>query len=144
MSNIKDRGKGEGVKAKGAATAGGRLGAWRVALALTLCPFAFALSGCRMDMQDQPKYEAYESSRTFRDGQASRPLVEGTVARGHLREDSYFHTGKAGAGAAVPPGGAANVRANTGGGTPGAQAASAAIGGPDNFPLPLSREALER
>ncbi|HEU4596394.1 MAG TPA: cytochrome c [Pyrinomonadaceae bacterium] len=98
-----------------------------------------------MDMQDQPKYEAYESSRTFKDGQASRPLVEGTVARGQLREDAYFYTGKGGASNAQqsPPGGVANVRGNTGGGTASAQQA-AAMSGPDVFPLPVTKEALER
>ncbi len=122
-------------------------------------------------MQDQPKYEAYESSRTFKNGQASRPLVEGTVARGHLREDAYFHTGKGsartatggaqtgtatgGMGAAAPNtsatsaasasqgGGDVNVRGNTAGGVTNAQAA-AAMGGPDVFPVPLTKEALER
>ena len=118
-------------------------------------------------MQDQPKYEAYESSRTFKNGQASRPLVEGTVARGHLREDAYFYTGKTGgagagggaqtggmgaatpntsggAGAAGPQGGGdVNVRGNVGGGVPGAQAA-AAVSGPDVFPLPVTQAVLER
>ncbi len=48
-------------------------------------------------MQDQPRYEAYEQSKFFADGQASRPYVEGTIARGYLREDSAFYTGKRGA-----------------------------------------------
>ncbi len=148
MLNIKGRGKGERVKGKGADA---RRVAGRFALALTLSPFAFALSGCRIDMQDQPKYEAYESSRTFKDGQASRPLVEGTVARGHLREDSYFYTGKGGAGqrssgagaaSASQGGGDVNVRGNTAGGVP--NALTAAMGGPDVFPVPLTKEALER
>ena len=51
-------------------------------------------SGCRMDMQDQPRYEVYEPSTFFKDGLASRPLVEGTVPRGYLKEDTEFHTGK--------------------------------------------------
>ncbi|MGH9313761.1 MAG: c-type cytochrome [Vicinamibacterales bacterium] len=45
-------------------------------------------------MHDQPKYEPLEASTFFRDGQASRPLVEGTVARGQLREDEHLYTGK--------------------------------------------------
>ncbi len=97
-------------------------------------------------MQDQPKYEAYESSRTFKNGQASRPLVEGTVARGHLREDTYFYTGKGGAGAqnaSGTGGGDLNVRGNTAGGAASAQQA-AAMGGPDNFPIPVTKEVLER
>ena len=62
--------------------------------AFCLLPFAFFASGCRQDMHDQPKYEAYEKSNFFKDGQASRPLVENTVARGQLREDKLFYTGK--------------------------------------------------
>ena len=45
-------------------------------------------------MHDQPKYKAQGISRFFADGRASRPLVEGTVAQGHLDDDKPFHTGK--------------------------------------------------
>jgi mono/diheme cytochrome c family protein len=51
-------------------------------------------SGCRRDMQDQPKAIAYRESSFYKDGTGSRPLVEGTVARGHLREDRAFYFGK--------------------------------------------------
>jgi hypothetical protein len=57
---------------------------------------AAALAGCRQDMHDQPRYEAYEASDFFSDGRASRAPVAGTVARGHLREDAYLETGKSG------------------------------------------------
>jgi len=57
---------------------------------LTLCVGA----GCRQDMHDQPKYESLEASTFFPDGRASRPLVPGTVARGHLREDTHLYEGK--------------------------------------------------
>ena len=36
----------------------------------------------------------YRSSVFFKDGQSSRPLVEGTVPRGFLKEDTEFFTGK--------------------------------------------------
>jgi mono/diheme cytochrome c family protein len=52
--------------------------------------------GCRQDMHDQPKYEPYEESEFFSDGRAMRPFIEGTVARGQLREPTPFNTGKAG------------------------------------------------
>ena len=52
------------------------------------------LAGCRQDMHDQPRYEPLEPSAFFADGQSSRPLVEGTVARGHLRLDELLYTGK--------------------------------------------------
>ena len=45
-------------------------------------------------MHDQPKLEPLEATTVFADGAGSRPLVEGTVARGHLREDKPFYTGR--------------------------------------------------
>jgi cytochrome c553 len=51
-------------------------------------------TACRQDMQDQPRYEAYEASKFFKDGLSSRPLIEGTVPRGYLREDAHLYTGK--------------------------------------------------
>jgi hypothetical protein len=45
-------------------------------------------------MEEQPRYEPLEASRFFPDGMASRPLVEGTVARGHLRADDHFYRGR--------------------------------------------------
>ncbi len=47
-----------------------------------------------MDMHDQPRYKPLAESRFFRDGRASRPVVEGTVARGQLHEDEHLYTGK--------------------------------------------------
>jgi mono/diheme cytochrome c family protein len=55
---------------------------------------ALLLTGCRRDMQDQPKYIALRPSSFFDDGRSERPLVEGTVARGHLNADTAFYTGK--------------------------------------------------
>jgi hypothetical protein len=54
------------------------------------------ITGCRQDMHDQPRYEALEPSTFFADGRSSRPLVEGTVARGYLRADELLYTGKVG------------------------------------------------
>jgi len=50
--------------------------------------------GCRRDMQDQPRYDPLERSSFFEDGRASRPLVAGTIARGHLNEDEQLYTGR--------------------------------------------------
>jgi mono/diheme cytochrome c family protein len=55
---------------------------------------ALAGSGCVQNMSDQPRYEPLEASTLFEDGRASRPLVVGTVARGQLRVDEAFFTGK--------------------------------------------------
>ena len=62
----------------------------------TLVALAAALTGCRQDMHDQPKLKPYAQSRFFADGRASRPLIEGTVARGVLRDDKEYFTGKSG------------------------------------------------
>jgi mono/diheme cytochrome c family protein len=45
-------------------------------------------------MQDQPKAIAYRESSFFRDGNASRQLIPGTVPRGYLRADREFYLGK--------------------------------------------------
>jgi len=51
-------------------------------------------SSCRRDMQDQPKMKPFRSSTFFRDGLSTRQPIEGTVARGFLKEDTEFFTGK--------------------------------------------------
>jgi mono/diheme cytochrome c family protein len=51
-------------------------------------------AGCRQDMHDQPRYEPLGQSTFFADGRSSRMPVEGTVARGQLRDDPLLYTGK--------------------------------------------------
>lgn len=58
-------------------------------------------AACRQDMHDQPKYQPLEASTFFGDAQSSRPLVAGTVARGHLNEDTLLYTGKVDGGDAL-------------------------------------------
>lgn len=53
-------------------------------------------TGCRRDMFVQPRYNPLSSSDFFSNGAGSRPLVPGTVARGHLDDDEAFYTGKIG------------------------------------------------
>lgn len=55
---------------------------------------ALVLAGCSQQMSEQPRYEPLQASPFFEDGRASRPLVPGTVARGHLRADEHFSTGR--------------------------------------------------
>jgi len=142
MSNTENRGKVRGGRV---AALRAKIDPRRALLTFALFPFALSLAACRQDMQDQPRYEAYEQSKFFADGQASRPYVEGTVARGYLRDDSAFYTGRRAAGqgagaqqqqgaggttqgvlqttspntqggnAAGVPGGEVNVRGNVGG-----------------------------
>jgi mono/diheme cytochrome c family protein len=60
-----------------------------------LLPAVLVLAtGCRQDMQDQPKYIPLRPSEFFGDGRSERPLLEGTVARGHLDDDALLYTGK--------------------------------------------------
>jgi mono/diheme cytochrome c family protein len=53
-------------------------------------------SSCRLDMHVQPRENPLSRSDFFPDHRSERPLVEGTVARGDLRADAYFYTGKIG------------------------------------------------
>lgn len=119
MSNTE--GKSE-VKRPGAAAGPRRA---RRALIFCLLPVAFALGACRQDMQDTPRYEAYEAgSEKFSErGAASRTLVEGTVPRGFLREDALLYTGRAGGAQMSGAGGAAQA-----GGAGAGQGAGAAQG----------------
>src|SRR6266496_2196223 len=76
---------------------------------------AIALTtACRLDMHVQPRQNPLSRSDFFSDQRSARPPVEGTVARGQLREDTYFYTGKIG-------------------NNPG-----------DVMPFPVTREVLER
>ena len=54
------------------------------------------LTACRIDMHVQPRQNPLSRSDFFADQRSERPPVEGTVARGQLREDTYFYTGKLG------------------------------------------------
>ena len=60
------------------------------ALVLVTC------AACRQDMHDQPKYTAYKPSNFFADERSARPVVEGTIAQGHLNEDELLYTGRVG------------------------------------------------
>ncbi len=62
--------------------------------ALALSALALLQTGCRRDMQDQPRYKPLAATDFFGDGRSARPLVEDTVARGHLEIDQAFFTGK--------------------------------------------------
>jgi mono/diheme cytochrome c family protein len=55
---------------------------------------AALLSGCYQKMGRHPAYDPYEPSPFFSNGSSARPLVEGTVAHGTLREDELLYTGK--------------------------------------------------
>ena len=46
------------------------------------------------NMDNQPKYRPQAESKFFEDGATMRPIVEGTVARGELKDDTEFYFGK--------------------------------------------------
>ena len=71
-----------------------------------LLGIAVLLGGCRGSLKEDPpihinpnmdameRFEAQEANPFFEDGRAMRSPVPGTVARGMLREDVAFHTGR--------------------------------------------------
>jgi mono/diheme cytochrome c family protein len=129
MWNFKEKGKRKKEKVR-------RLGfiLRRVVLAFCLLPFAFFLSSCRRDMQDQPKAIAYRQNSFFKDGTGSRPLIEGTVPRGYLRENREFYfgkkTGATGQNVSAMP---ANANAST-----------LFPDDVDTFPIPITKADLDR
>lgn len=146
MSNTKHEAKGKRMR-----------GAVSARLLFVTALAVFALAGCRQDMQDTPRYEAYEAGdvKFSQEGASSRTLVEGTVPRGYLREDSYFYTGREDGDAASAD--AARIRATgAAGGQAGAESSAGARqgglsegasmmgGGADRFPFPVTMEVLKR
>ncbi|MBX2813491.1 MAG: cytochrome c [Myxococcales bacterium] len=64
-------------------------------------------TACRLDMHDAPRYDALEPSSLFDNGAAARLPVDGTIARGELRDgQEAFYTGFGSAGfvQGLPPG----------------------------------------
>jgi mono/diheme cytochrome c family protein len=82
---------------------------------LAVLALAAVTAGCRQDMHDQSKYIPLRPSDFFDDGRSARPLVAGTVARGHLDDDTAFYAGK-------NPGGSLS----------------------ETFPFPVTKQVLER
>jgi mono/diheme cytochrome c family protein len=64
------------------------------ARAVVIAAASLALAGCRQDMHDAPSYDPLQQTDFFANGAASRTLVANTVARGQLRVDEHFYTGK--------------------------------------------------
>lgn len=94
---------------------GSRRGALRVLVVLTAnLLLASACTAGVIGMREQPKCEPLEASTFFADGRCARPLVPGTVARGHLEDDPHLFAGRVD-------------------GQPA-----------ETFPFPITREVLER
>jgi mono/diheme cytochrome c family protein len=69
----------------------GRALMWALAL---FC--AVLLPGCRQQMAETGREKPLDASPVFEDHRLARPLPPGTVARGELRADPAFYTGKTG------------------------------------------------
>lgn len=70
--------------------------AFRGARVLAGLALLLACAGCRQDMHVQPRYNPYDPTDFFEDGQSARLPVEGTVPRGDLKlgPNELFYTGK--------------------------------------------------
>jgi mono/diheme cytochrome c family protein len=106
---------------------------------LLLPAFCIFAAGCgvRFDMQDQPRYKAYKKSDFFSDHRASRNLPEGVVARGLLKENKAFYTGKV-----DNPNPNAQVQTTTD--AAGNTLVSSFPNDIDEFPIPVTKELVDR
>lgn len=114
-----------------------------IAVALGLA--AVALPACQQHMASQPSGRPDGASTFFADGRVDRPLVAGTVPRGHLRTDLHLYTGGTAAGKNAP----AICAAMLGAGSLNPQGALAialavdALRPVDTFPFPITAKVLE-
>jgi len=108
-----------------------------LAFCLLLSAYCLLSAGCRYDMQDQPRYKAYKESTFFLDNRASRDLPDGTVARGKLKENKAFYTGKV-----DNPNPNAQVQTTTD--ASGNTLVSSFPNDIDEFPIPVTKELVDR
>ncbi|HEV8431020.1 MAG TPA: cytochrome c [Pyrinomonadaceae bacterium] len=101
------------------------------------------ITGCRRDMQDQPKMKAYRGTTFFGDGLSSRQPIEGTIARGFLRTDTEYFTGKKSKASGTASAAATPVQQQTAGTQAGSQA-NTFPDDVDTFPFPVTKEIVER
>jgi len=71
----------------------GSFASLRMTTSLVMAAGMMLVVGCRQDMHNQPKFIPQRGSVFFADHRSARPQVENTVARGQLKEDSFFYTG---------------------------------------------------
>ncbi len=83
------------------------------------------LSGCSQEMSYDSRVKPYQENTFFEDGQSARPLIPETVARGNLRTDNEFYTGKTGATAETLD---SNDPSSSGQGSSAAETATASSG----------------
>jgi len=110
---------------------------------LIICAFCASLwlvTGCRRDMQDQPKMKPLRGSTFFADGLSSRQPIEGTVPRGYLRENTELFTGKK----AKAPGASATPATQQISSTQSGTQTSSFPDDIDTFPFPITKETVLR
>jgi mono/diheme cytochrome c family protein len=89
-------------------------------------------------MAAQPSYHPLQPSGFFADGRSARPLVSGTVARGHLQAETLEAADTSGAASALGMFAVA-------GGNPLTAAAWTAVATPtDTFPFEITQDILQR
>jgi len=87
---MKNREQGTGIRDQGSGRKSRRPQKLAAAFGISAL---LLIAGCRQDMHDQPKIIPQRGSNVFADHRGARPQVVNTIARGQLREDSYFYTG---------------------------------------------------
>ena len=65
----------------------------RAGVAAAMLTALTGAAACRQDMHDGPRYKPLQASEIFPDNQSARPIIEGTVPRGFLKDDDVFYTG---------------------------------------------------
>jgi mono/diheme cytochrome c family protein len=99
-------------------------------------------------MQDQPKMKPFRSSTFYRDGLSTRQPIEGTVARGYLKEDTEYFTGKkagkTSAAATVPSQAPAGPQPSGATAAPALQGAAAFPDDIEAFPIGVTKETVVR
>jgi len=99
--------------------------------------FLFLATGCRRDMQDQPKMKPYRGTSFFGDGTSMRQPIDGTIPRGQLKTDVEYYTGKK----TKAPGATATPATQPAAG--GAQA-NTFPDDVDTFPFAVTKEVVDR
>lgn len=119
---------------------------WQCLGPLVIAACALMLIGCQQKMARQPSLAPLAANEFFRDGRSERPLVSGTIARGHLRTDTALFTGRT---ATLEDRVARAARIVTDAATDfGGMVAAATIASDENdfvnfFPIPITEQTVE-
>ncbi|HLW64183.1 MAG TPA: cytochrome c [Gemmataceae bacterium] len=116
----------------------------KIAQPLWLVVLISLLAGCQQKMANQPSYKPLDANPFYKDNQSARPLVPGTLARGHLHTDLALFTGKTTEESRDWSRAAVIVGTGHAGGLGAAVAAVAEQADyVDTFPFPITREVLQ-